>query len=180
MPSALRQLSGITLVYSLPDHASALWDRIKKDSPDDFFRAIKERDAQNNIDRDEEVSWRVAEYKCLMWLADYLISNGKTLNMYALPDLETYCDSQKAEGIRKASLTIWDDASVTSMFRDCASVVPGYYEERFIVIWRQGHGFQCGPVTDPTCLKECYLSRNAGDLFQVFPTVEPFTTSASD
>ncbi|POM80920.1 Helitron helicase-like protein [Phytophthora palmivora] len=82
----------IILVYSLPDHASALWDRFKKDLSEDFLRSIQERDAQNNIDRDEEVSWRMAEYKCLMWLADYLISNGKTLSMYGLPDLETYSD----------------------------------------------------------------------------------------
>ncbi|POM74938.1 Helitron helicase-like protein [Phytophthora palmivora] len=75
MPSALRQLLGIILVYSLPNHASALWDRFKKDLSEDFFGSIQERDAQNNIDRDEEVSWRMAEYKCLMWLADYLISN---------------------------------------------------------------------------------------------------------
>ncbi|POM57596.1 Helitron helicase-like protein [Phytophthora palmivora] len=89
MPSALRQLLGIILVYSLPHHASALWDRFKKD-----LKEIQERDAQNNFDRDEDVSWRMAEYKCLMWLADYLISNGKTLSMYGLPDLdlETYSD----------------------------------------------------------------------------------------
>ncbi|POM69771.1 Helitron helicase-like protein [Phytophthora palmivora] len=63
-----------------------------KDLSEDFFGSIQKRDAQNNIDRDEEVSWRMAEHKCLMWLADYLISNGKTLSMYGLPDLETYSD----------------------------------------------------------------------------------------
>ncbi|POM62082.1 Helitron helicase-like protein [Phytophthora palmivora] len=77
MPSTLRELLGIILVYSQPDYASALCDRFKKDLTEDFFRSIQERDSQNNIDRDEDVSWRMAEYKCLMWLADYLISNGK-------------------------------------------------------------------------------------------------------
>ncbi|POM74430.1 Helitron helicase-like protein [Phytophthora palmivora] len=34
----------------------------------------------------------MAEYKCLMWLADYLVSNGKSLSMYGLPELATYSD----------------------------------------------------------------------------------------
>ncbi|POM58276.1 LOW QUALITY PROTEIN: Helitron helicase-like protein [Phytophthora palmivora] len=88
----------------LPDHASALWNRFKKDLAEDFFRSIQERDAQNNINRDEEVSWRMAEYKCLMWLADYLISNGKTLSMYGLPDLETYSDVSDEVAIQSADL----------------------------------------------------------------------------
>ncbi|POM79144.1 Helitron helicase-like protein [Phytophthora palmivora] len=92
IPSSLRQPLGIILVYSLPDHASALWDRFKKDLSEDFFRSIQERYAQNNIDRDEEVSWCMTEYKYLVWLADYLISNGKTLSMYGRPGHKTYSD----------------------------------------------------------------------------------------
>ncbi|OWY92051.1 Helitron helicase, partial [Phytophthora megakarya] len=91
MPYALRQLFGTILVYSLPDHASALWDRFKKDFSEDYFKSIVERDCQNNIERDE-VRLRMAEYKCLKWVAEYLLSNGKTLDMYGLPELSTYRD----------------------------------------------------------------------------------------
>ncbi|OWY92329.1 Helitron helicase, partial [Phytophthora megakarya] len=92
MPYALRQLFGTILVYSLPDHASALWDRFKKDFSEDYFKSIAERDRHNNIERDEEVRLRMAEYKCLKWVAEYLLSNGKTLDMYGLPELSTYQD----------------------------------------------------------------------------------------
>ncbi|OWY90442.1 Helitron helicase, partial [Phytophthora megakarya] len=34
----------------------------------------------------------MAEYKCLKWVAEYLLSNGKTLDMYGLPQLSTYQD----------------------------------------------------------------------------------------
>ncbi|OWY96190.1 Helitron helicase [Phytophthora megakarya] len=44
MPYALRQLFGTILVYSLPDHASALWDRFKKDFSEDYSKFIAERD----------------------------------------------------------------------------------------------------------------------------------------
>ncbi|OWY90311.1 Helitron helicase [Phytophthora megakarya] len=56
MPYALRQRFGTILVFSLPDHASALRA--------DYFKSIAERDRQNNIERDEEVRLRMAEYKC--------------------------------------------------------------------------------------------------------------------
>ncbi|OWY92342.1 Helitron helicase, partial [Phytophthora megakarya] len=92
MPYALRQLFGTILVYLLPDNASALWDRFKKDFSEDYFKSIAERVRQNNIERDEEVRLRMAEYKCLKWVAEYLLSNEKTLDMYGLPELSTYQD----------------------------------------------------------------------------------------
>ncbi|OWY98748.1 Helitron helicase [Phytophthora megakarya] len=92
MPYTLRQFFGTILVYSLPDHASALWDRFKKDFSEDYYKSIAERDRQNNIERDEEVRLRMAEYKCLKWVAEYLLSNGKMLDMYDLPELSTYRD----------------------------------------------------------------------------------------
>ncbi|OWZ20553.1 Helitron helicase [Phytophthora megakarya] len=92
MPYALQQLFSTILVYSLPDHASALWDRFKKDFSADYYKSIAKRDRQNSIERDEEVRLRMAEYKCLKWVADCLLSNGKTLDTYGLPELSTYQD----------------------------------------------------------------------------------------
>ncbi|OWZ06598.1 Helitron helicase [Phytophthora megakarya] len=92
MPYALRQLFGTILVYSLPDHAPALWDRFKKDFSEYYFKSIAERDRQNNIEREEEVRLRMAEYRCLKFVAEYLLSDGKTLDMYGLPELSTYRD----------------------------------------------------------------------------------------
>ncbi|OWZ04998.1 Helitron helicase [Phytophthora megakarya] len=71
MPYALRQRFGTILVYSLPDHASALWDRFKKDFSEDYYKSIAERDRQNNIERHEEVRLRMAEYKRLKWVAEF-------------------------------------------------------------------------------------------------------------
>ncbi|OWZ20813.1 Helitron helicase [Phytophthora megakarya] len=42
----------------------------------------------------------MAEYKCLKWVAEYLLSNGKTLDMYGLPGLSTYRDVSE-EGERE-------------------------------------------------------------------------------
>ncbi|OWY99994.1 Helitron helicase [Phytophthora megakarya] len=61
IPCALRLLFGAILVYSLPNHASALWDQFKKHFSEDYFKSIAERDRQNNIERDEEVRLRMAE-----------------------------------------------------------------------------------------------------------------------
>ncbi|OWZ01340.1 Helitron helicase, partial [Phytophthora megakarya] len=74
------------------DDRSKRWTPYKKykDFSEDYFKSIDER--QNNFERDEEVRLRMAEYKCLKWVAEYLLSNGKTLDMYDLPELSTYQD----------------------------------------------------------------------------------------
>ncbi|OWZ18059.1 LOW QUALITY PROTEIN: Helitron helicase [Phytophthora megakarya] len=94
MPYALRQLFGIIVVYSLPDHASALWDRFKNET------AI--------ITLNETRKLQMAECKYLKWVAEYLLSNRKTLEMYGLAGLSTYRDDfedvEREDTDRKMSL----------------------------------------------------------------------------
>ncbi|EEY60735.1 helitron helicase-like protein [Phytophthora infestans T30-4] len=92
MPYQLRQLFGIILVYSMPGNAKDLWDRFKKDMSEDHARSIEKRDADRLNVREEEVRLRMAEYKALKNLADYLVSNQKSLDMYGLPLLADYDD----------------------------------------------------------------------------------------
>ncbi|OWZ08951.1 Helitron helicase [Phytophthora megakarya] len=58
----------------------------------DFVRNFQEKDAAENIHREGEVRVRKAEYKTLKYVTHYLVSNGKTLDAYGLPDLNTYSD----------------------------------------------------------------------------------------
>ncbi|OWZ00351.1 Helitron helicase [Phytophthora megakarya] len=68
MPYQLRQLIAIVLVYS---HLPGVVE---------------------NIHREDEVLVRMAEYKTLKYVANYLASSGKTLEGYGFPELNTYSD----------------------------------------------------------------------------------------
>ncbi|OWY99189.1 Helitron helicase [Phytophthora megakarya] len=59
---------------------------------EDFVRNLEEKDAAKNIHREGKVRGRMAEYKALKYLAHYLASNGKTLEVYGLPELRAYSD----------------------------------------------------------------------------------------
>ncbi|OWY94089.1 Helitron helicase [Phytophthora megakarya] len=53
---------------------------------------LEEKDAAENIHREDDVRARMAEYKALKYLAHYLASNSKTLEVYSLPDVRAYSD----------------------------------------------------------------------------------------
>ncbi|OWZ01453.1 Helitron helicase [Phytophthora megakarya] len=72
MPYQLRQLFALVLVYSLSTRV--------------------DKGAVENIHREDEVRARMAEYKTLKYVANYLASNGKTLEVYGLSEINTYSD----------------------------------------------------------------------------------------
>ncbi|OWZ16702.1 Helitron helicase [Phytophthora megakarya] len=78
------------------------WGPFKKDFSEDYYKSIAERDWQNNIERDEEVRLRMTEYKCLKSATEYLLSNGKALDMYGLPDICTYRDKELFDQVIEA------------------------------------------------------------------------------
>ncbi|OWZ11532.1 Helitron helicase [Phytophthora megakarya] len=92
IPYHLRQLFAIVLVYSLPTRADKLWEEFKAQMSEGFVRNIEEKDTAENIHREGEVRARMAEYKALKFLAHYLASNGKTLEVYGLSELRAYSD----------------------------------------------------------------------------------------
>ncbi|OWY95856.1 LOW QUALITY PROTEIN: Helitron helicase [Phytophthora megakarya] len=75
MPNQLRQIFAIVLVYSLPTRADK--EEFKVQMSEDFIRNFEEKDAAENIHREDEVR---------------LASNGKTLDVYSLPYLYIYSD----------------------------------------------------------------------------------------
>ncbi|OWY95402.1 Helitron helicase [Phytophthora megakarya] len=85
---ALRQLFCTILVYCCP----TMLLPFRTNFPEDYFKSITERDRQNNIEQDEEVRLRMAEYKCIKWVTEYLLSNRKRLDMHGLPELSTHRD----------------------------------------------------------------------------------------
>ncbi|KAG3174626.1 hypothetical protein PC128_g17987 [Phytophthora cactorum] len=66
---------------------------------EDFERGLARHDADNRIDRAPEVRQKMAEYKCLKFLAKYLESNGQNLASNDFPDFSAYNDiSEEVEG----------------------------------------------------------------------------------
>ncbi|OWY92911.1 LOW QUALITY PROTEIN: Helitron helicase [Phytophthora megakarya] len=59
---------------------------------EDFARNFEEKDAAESIHREDEVRVRMAEYKSLKYVAHYLVSNGKALEVYGLTELRAYSD----------------------------------------------------------------------------------------
>ncbi|OWY94542.1 Helitron helicase [Phytophthora megakarya] len=57
---------------------------------EDFARNFGEKDAAESIHREDEVRVQMAEYKTLKYVAHYLASNGKTLEVYGLTELRAY------------------------------------------------------------------------------------------
>ncbi|OWY91941.1 LOW QUALITY PROTEIN: Helitron helicase [Phytophthora megakarya] len=81
MSYQLHQLIAIGLVYSLPTRADK--EVFKAQISEDFARNFEENDAAENIHREDE-------YKMLKYVAHYLASNGKTLEVYGLTELRAY------------------------------------------------------------------------------------------
>ncbi|OWZ02607.1 LOW QUALITY PROTEIN: Helitron helicase [Phytophthora megakarya] len=67
MPNQLRQLFAIVLVYSLPTRADK--EEFKVQMSEDFIRNFEEKDAAENIHREDEVRVRIAGYKMLKYVA---------------------------------------------------------------------------------------------------------------
>ncbi|OWY93934.1 Helitron helicase [Phytophthora megakarya] len=92
----LCQLFAIVLVYSLPTRPDKVWEEFKAQMWEEFVRNFEEKDAAENIHREGEVRARMAEYKALKYRTPYLASNGKTLEVYGLPELRAYSDVSAA------------------------------------------------------------------------------------
>ncbi|OWY97608.1 Helitron helicase [Phytophthora megakarya] len=88
IPYQLRQLFAIVLVANLPE-------KFKAQMSEDFARNFEENDAAESIHREDEVRVRMTEYKTLKYVAHYLASNGKTLEVYGLTELCAYSDVPK-------------------------------------------------------------------------------------